>query len=91
MAVLGEDWQFLSVKSFDGGCYVEAHVPYKTPVSRACYGGLAFGSACKKLLEFIIYVVGVLIYTLHFKAGSVVCSCRFYRFFGKFTIEHGLL
>lgn len=25
--------QFLSVTSFDGGCCVEAHVPYKTAVS----------------------------------------------------------
>ena len=65
MAVLGEDWQCLSVKSFDGGCYVKAHVPYKIPVSRDCCGGLAFGSACKKLLEDLLFMEWVYSFT-HF-------------------------
>lgn len=86
----------LSVRSFDGGCSVEAHVPYKTAVSspEPAATDLPLARPVKASWRIYYYLWSGCT-PLNSKAGSLVFSCRFYCvffffFFGKFTIGHGL-
>lgn len=81
---LKPDCQYLSVKSFDGGCCVEAHLPYKTAVSspEPAAADLPLAWLLKASWRIYYYLWSGCT-PLNSKAGSVVFFMLFLKFFWK--------